>query len=268
MRSCAESFAAYGLRSIGIGERRLPISDITLCDQVALIGGGMLWNFYFAALAVGLGFFFACLLALMKASDNPLAQWPASSFIFVFRGSPLFIQFFFVYELFVLLPKVAGSIDVGLFELSVETRWLTRAWLGALIVLFLNTSAYSAEIFYGALKSCPRGELEAADAYGMSRWMRFRRVQWPTMLRLGWPSYTNEALFLFHATTLVFFSSFPAWRQEGDALYYANYLAEKTFNPFTPYPIVAVFFVLGALAVLFAFGRIERRLNRHLLRGR
>ena len=39
------------------------------------------------------------------------------------------------------------------------------------------------------------------------------------MLRLGWPGYTNEAIFLFHSTTLVFFSAFPAWQQRGDALY-------------------------------------------------
>ena len=267
MRSCAESFAAYGLRSIGYGERRLPVADITFCDQVALIGGGMLWNVYFATLAVGLGFFFAMMLALMKASPARWARWPATAFIFVFRGSPLFIQFFFVYELFVLLPRVVGSIDLIFVELTAKTAWFTRAWLGGLIVLFLNTSAYSAEIFYGALRSCSRGELEAADAYGMSPWKRFWRVQRPTMLRLGWPSYTNEALFLFHATALVFFSSFPARQQEGDALYYASYLAEKTFNPFVAYPMVAVFFVLSSLGVLAVFGLINRRLNRHMARS-
>ena len=64
------------------------------------------------------------------------------------------------------------------------------------------------------------------------------------MLRLAWPAYTNEAIFLFHATTLVFFSSFPAWQQRGDALYYANYFADKTFNPFVPYPILAGYFIL------------------------
>ncbi len=68
------------------------------------------------------------------------------------------------------------------------------------------------------------------------------------MLRLAWPAYTNEAIFLFHATTLVFFSGFPAFQQKGDALYYANYFADKTFNPFVPYPIVAFYFILLTLA--------------------
>ena len=131
-------------------------------------------------------------------------------------------------------------------------------------MLFLNTSAYTAEIFYGALRSVPKGDIEAAQAFGMDGYTRFRRIVFPTMLRLAWPSYTNEAIFLFHATTLVFFSGFPAWRQEGDALYYASYFAEKTFNPFVPYPIVAVYFIVSTIGIIMVFGLANRYLNRHL----
>ena len=66
------------------------------------------------------------------------------------------------------------------------------------------------------------------------------------------------------STTLVFFSGFPAFQQRGDALYYANYFADKTFNPFVPYPIVAVYFILLTLLLTWAFGRVNARLNRHL----
>ena len=84
------------------------------------------------------------------------------------------------------------------------------------------------------------------------------------MLRTAWPSYTNEAIFLYHATALVFFSAFPAWRQQGDALYYGNYFAEKTFNPFVAYPIVGVYFILGTVGIILMFGFVNKRLNRHL----
>ena len=190
---------------------------------------------------------------MAKNSQKRWLRSPANGFIFVFRGSPLFIQFFFAYFVFLSLKSVSPIFDP-----------LSAAWLGALIVLFLNTSAYSAEIFYGALRSIPKGDLEAADAYGLSGWSRFRRVIWPTMMRLAWPSYTNEAIFLFHATTLVFFSGFPAWRQKGDALYYANYFADKTFNPFVPYPILAFYFILLTLVIIGLFGVINTRLNRHM----
>ncbi len=251
--SCWETIADYALRSIGIGERLLPREGFTLCQQVTLIGSGLIWNIYFGTLALLSGFVLATAVAMGKAADNPLIRKPSEWFIFVFRGSPLFIQFFFAYFAFLSLKQVFPVFQP-----------LTSAWAGALLVLFLNTAAYSGEIFYGALQSIPRGDLEAADAYGFSGWTKFRKITWPTMLRLAWPAYTNEAIFLFHATTLVFFSGFPAWQQRGDALYYASYFADKTFNPFVPYPILAGYFILLTLGLIGLFGVANRRLNRHL----
>ena len=251
--SCWDVIADYSLRSIGFGERLLPRSDFTICQQVTLIGSGMLWNVYFGIVALCSGFFFATALAVGKASRLFWVRKPAEWFIFVFRGSPLFIQFFFAYFVFLSLKQAVPFFSP-----------FTSAWAGALVVLFLNTAAYSGEIFYGALLSIPKGDIEAADAYGFSGLNRFRKITWPTMLRLAWPAYTNEAIFLFHATTLVFFSGFPAYQQRGDALYYANYFADKTFNPLVPYPILAGFFIALTLVVIGIFGLINKRLNRHL----
>ena len=265
--SCAEAFGAYALRSLGHGERLLPRGEIAFCEQVVLIGSGMIWNVYFAVVALGLGFVFAVALAVAKTARSAWLRRPATWFVFVFRGSPLFIQFFFAYAAFVSLPRAEAVIDLVFTEITAQTRWLARAWLGALIVLWLNTSAYAAEIFHGALRAVPQGDLEAADAYGLSGWTKFRRIAFPTTMRLAWPAYTNEAIFLFHATALVFFSGFPAMQQRGDALYYARYFAQQTFNPFIPYPIAAAYFVLVTLVIIALFGAINRRLNRHMPQG-
>jgi len=222
----------YAFRSLGYGERLLPRSDFTLCQQFTLIGSGMIWNIYFGVLALAAGFILATAVAVGKASPNRFINGCARWFIFIFRGSPLFIQFFFAYFLFLSLKGVAPFFNP-----------LTSAAWGALIVLFLNTAAYSAEIFYGALQSIPKGDIEAADAYGLSGWSRFRRVIWPTMLRLAWPGYTNEAIFLF-------------------------YFADKTFNPFIPYPILAGYFIVLTLVVIAVFGLVNHRLNRHLPQDR
>lgn len=251
--SCWQTLQDYGLRSLGYGERLLPRTDFTFCEHVVLIGSGMIWNIYFGVLALATGFFLATAVALGKGSNNRILRKSSEWFIFIFRGSPLFIQFFFAYFLFLSLKPVHPFFEP-----------FTAAWLGALIVLFLNTAAYSGEIFYGALRAIPKGDVESADAYGFSGWPRFKRIIWPTMLRLAWPAYTNEAIFLFHATTLVFFSGFPTWQQRGDSLYYARYFADKTFNPFVPYPILAVYFILLTLVLIGIFGMINRRLNRHL----
>ncbi|WP_102107654.1 ABC transporter permease [Oceaniglobus roseus] len=262
--SCLDTIHAYAFRSLGYGERLLPRTDFTLCEQFTLIGSGLIWNLYFGILALAFGFFLATAVGLAKASPSAWLRKPAEWFVFVFRGSPLFIQFFLAYESFVLLPKLGYDLNLGFTQITLGTSWLTKAWAGALIVLFLNTAAYTGEIFYGALRSIPKGDLEAADAYGFTGWNRFRKITWPTMLRLAWPAYTNEAIFLFHATTLVYFSGFPAWQQRGDALYYASYFADKTFNPFIPYPILAGYFILLTLCVITVFGLVNRRLNRHL----
>jgi polar amino acid transport system permease protein len=251
--TCYETIAAYAFRSLGYGERLLPRSDFTLCQQFTLIGSGMIWNIYFGLLALLIGFCIATLVALGKASPLKTLRKPAEWFIFIFRGSPLVIPFFFAYFLFLSLK--------GAYPIFSP---LTSATFGALVVLVLNTAAYTGEIFYGALLSIPKGDTEAADAYGLTGWKRFKRVIWPTMLRLAWPAYTNEAIFLFHATTLVFFAGFPAFQQKGDALYYANYFADKTFNPFVPYPILAGYFIIVTLCVIGLFGVINARLNRHL----
>ncbi|SHI59907.1 ABC transporter permease [Wenxinia saemankumensis] len=251
--SCWEIVADYAFRSLGYGERLLPRSDFTLCQQVVLIGSGMIWNVYFGAVALVAGFALATLVALGKAARSPWLRKPSEWFVFVFRGSPLFIQFFFAYFFFLSLKQSVPALDP-----------LTSAPVGAALVLFLNTAGYSAEIFHGALRSVPRGEVEAAEAYGLTGWPRFRRIVWPTMLRLAWPAYTNEAIFLFHATTLVFLSGFPAAGQKGDALYYASYFADQTFNPFVPYPILALYFIALTLVIVAIFGAVNRSLNRHL----
>ncbi|MEO0864334.1 MAG: ABC transporter permease subunit, partial [Pseudomonadota bacterium] len=109
--SCLQTIADYGLRAIGIGERLLPREDFTLCQQFTLIGSGMIWNVYFGVMALTLGFFLATAVALGKASSNRWLRKPSEWFIFVFRGSPLFIQFFFAYFTFQSLKSVYPFFD-------------------------------------------------------------------------------------------------------------------------------------------------------------
>ncbi|MEC7090873.1 MAG: ABC transporter permease subunit [Pseudomonadota bacterium] len=265
---CNAAIEDYALRSIGIGEKLLPKSDITLCDQFVLIGSGVIWNLYFCIIALAFGFIFAILTAIIRFNKYRFLSKAIDIYVFIFRGSPLFIQFFCAYEIFVLLPKIGFDINLLFATITVETSWLTKAWLGAVLVLFLNTTAYSSEIFYGALKSIPKHDIEAAEAFGLSTRRKYRKIIIPTMLRNSWSSYTNEAIFLFHATTLVFFSSFPAWRQSGDALYYASYFADKTFNPFIPYPIIAVYFISITLLIILIFKIINVYFTKHLPKER
>ena len=98
--SCWQTIQDYAFRSIGFGERLLPRDDFTICQQFTLIGSGMIWNIYFGLVALIIGFFIAHVAALGRASGNVVARKAAEWFILIFRGSPLFIQFFLAYLYF------------------------------------------------------------------------------------------------------------------------------------------------------------------------
>jgi len=199
------------------------------------------------AVCLALGLFLGLFVGAARFSRRAWLYYPATVFVEIFRNTPVLVQIMWFFFAFPIL--VPFKIDA-----------FTAATLG----LALNTTAFASEIYRAGLQSIPKGDTEAADAYGISGWSRFKRIIWPTMLRLAWPAYTNEAIFLFHATTLVFFTGFPALQQRGDALYYASYFADKTFNPFIPYPILAGYFILLTLVIIAIFGLINRRLNRHV----
>jgi len=74
-------------------------------------------------------------------------------------------------------------------------------------------------------------------AVGMSKSQVFRSTTWPNMLRLAWPAYTNEVVFLFHATALVYFT-LPVINQQKDLMNKAGELFEKDYNVFLHFSVV------------------------------
>jgi His/Glu/Gln/Arg/opine family amino acid ABC transporter permease subunit len=227
-----------------------------LFQEVALFAPAVVFNIYFAAASIPLGFVFAVILALGKASPNPLISRLSRGYIYAFRGSPLFIQFFMLYSL-------ALSFNVAVWKpMGISWFVLHPLFIGPL-VLTLNTGAYTAEIFYGALRAVPRGEVEAARAYGMSKTQQFRHVIWPNLIRMAWPAYTNEVVFLFHATCIVYFA-LPVIGNQRDLMITAKDLFERDFNAFLHFSVAALWFLAVSLVIFFLFGLVYRRLMRHM----
>jgi polar amino acid transport system permease protein len=228
----------------------------TIINEIGLLAMPALFNIYFAAAAIPIGFLLAIFLALGKGSRNRLIRSLSRGYIYFFRGSPFFIQLFMFYTL-------ALSFNVSLWKpLGIDWLVLHPLFLGPAI-LALNTTAYTAEIFYGALTTVPRGEVEAARAYGMSWGQRFRRIVWPNLIRIAWPAYTNEVVFLFHATALVYFT-LPVIGDQKDLMNKAGELFERDYRVFLHFSVAALYFLCISLAIFFVFGLIYRRLMRHL----
>jgi His/Glu/Gln/Arg/opine family amino acid ABC transporter permease subunit len=225
-------------------------------QEIVLFAPAVVFNIYFAVASIPLGFVMAIFLALGKASENPLISRLSRGYIYAFRGSPLFIQFFMIYSL-------ALSFNLAIWKpMGISWFVLHPLFIGPL-VLVLNTSAYTAEIFYGALRAVPRGEVEAARAYGMSRRQQFRQVIWPNLIRLAWPAYTNEVVFLFHATAIVYFA-LPVIGLQKDVMITAKELFERDYNAFLHFSVAALYFLAVSLVIFFLFGLIYKRLMRHM----
>ncbi|MHB1111009.1 MAG: ABC transporter permease subunit [Devosia sp.] len=215
-----------------------------------------LFNLYFAFASIPAGFVLAVFMALGKASRNKLIAGLCQGYIYAFRGSPFFIQLFMFYSM-------ALAFNVSLWKpLGIDWLVLHPLFLGPAI-LTLNTTAYTAEIFYGALTTVPIGEVEAARAYGMSRLQQLRSVIWPHTIRIAWPAYTNEVVFLFHATALVYFT-LPVIDEQKDLMNKAGELFERDYNAFLHFSVAALYFLMISLAIFFVFGLIYRRLMRHM----
>jgi len=214
------------------------------------------FNLYFALASIPLGFPLAVLLALGKASQNKSISFLSRIYIYAFRGSPLFIQFFMFYSIMLVLNKPLWK-PWGLDDIMLHPLFLGP------FVLILNTCAYAAEIFYGALKTVPKGEIEAALAMGMDSWNVFRSVTWPNMLRLAWPAYTNEMVFLFHATTLVYFT-LPVIDEQKDLMNKAGELFERDYNVFLHFSVAALYFLLISVFIFWIAGMMQKHLNRHI----
>jgi His/Glu/Gln/Arg/opine family amino acid ABC transporter permease subunit len=224
--------------------------------DLGLLAKPALFNIYFAFASIPIGFVLAIFLALGKASPNKFISALSRGYIYAFRGSPFFIQLFMIYS--VMLA----------FNLAVWKPWgidwfvLHPLFLGPAI-LALNTTAYSAEIFYGALMTVPGGEVEAARAYGMSRGQVFRAITWPHLIRIAWPAYTNEVVFLFHATALIYFT-LPVIDDQKDLINMAGELFERDYNAVLHFSVAALYFLAISLCIFFVFGLVYRRLMRHM----
>jgi len=227
-----------------------------ILDDIAVLARPALFNIYFALASIPIGFVLAIFFALGKASRNGLISSLSRGYIYAFRGSPLFIQLFMIYSL-------ALAFNLSVWKpLGIDGIVLNPLVLGPAI-LALNTTAYTAEILYGALVTVPRGEIEAANAYGMNRVQIFRSVTWPHMIRLAWPAYTNEVVFLFHATALVYFT-LPVIGDQKDLMNMAGELYQRDYNAFLHFPVAALYFLGVSLGIFLVFGRVYRRLTRHM----
>ncbi|NBA98286.1 ABC transporter permease [Pseudomonas sp. R5(2019)] len=217
-------------------------------DGAGLSGVAMtLWLFI---LSIVLGFFISIPLALARVSRHFWLRWPVEFYTYVFRGTPLYIQLLICYT--------------GLYGLEVvrNTALLDEFFRNALnctvLAFVLNTCAYTVEIFAGAIRNIPHGEIEAARAYGLYGWRLNLFVVVPAALRRSIPAYSNELILMLHATSLAFTATVA------DILKVARDANAATFMTFEAFGLAALLYMLLSFVLVGLFRLAERRWMRFL----
>jgi His/Glu/Gln/Arg/opine family amino acid ABC transporter permease subunit len=194
--------------------------------------GGMVLTLELTLASLLLGMVLALPLAALRTARHWSLWAPAYGYITFFRGTPLLVKIFLIYY------------GTGQFEWIRETPlWplLRESWWCAVLAFSLNTAAYTAEILRGAIQAVPRGEIEAAMALGMSRFLVFRLVALPRAFRLALPAYGNEIILVIKSSSLA--STITLLDITG----VARTLVAHTYAPYE------IFLVAGALYLALTF---------------
>lgn len=150
--------------------------------------GGLLLTVVVAITGIVFSLPLGILLALGRRSDMPIVQYFSIGFIEIWRGVPLITVLFMVMYMLPLFLPPGMNFDK-----------LSRALIG--IALF--SSAYMAEVVRGGLQAIPKGQVEAAQALGLSYWKTMQLIVLPQALKIVIPGIVNTFISLFKETTLV-----------------------------------------------------------------
>ena len=149
-------------------------------------------------LAMLIGVIGGVILAVMRMSPNPVFKSIAWLFLWVFRGTPVYVQLMF----WGLIGAIYDSINLGFTQISLDP-FTSSAFMLAVVGLGLNEAAYMAEIVRSGVSSVPEGQIEASKALGMGWGQTMRRTVLPQAMRIIIPPTGNEFISLLKTSSLV-----------------------------------------------------------------
>ena len=190
-------------------------------------------------------------VALARLSPNPLLWVPSAFYILLMRGTPLLVQTYLIYY-------GLGEVLPGSFiQKTFLWPYLKDGFWYAVFAFSLNTAGYTGEILRGAMSAVPKGEIEAAIAYGMSPWLRLRRVILPRAIQICLPAMSGETILLLKATSLA--SLITVW----DIMGTARQIQKETYQIYEPLLAAGIIYIVTVFILTRLLNVVERRINQH-----
>lgn len=185
------------------------------------------------AIALVLGTIFG----LLRVSRSIVLRGIGTTFVDIFRGTPLLVQAFFIYFG---IPSALG------FQMSAMTA--------GIITLSLNAGAYMTEIVRGGILSVDKGQMEAARSLGIGYLPTMRKVILPQAIRTMIPSYINQFVITLKDTSILSVIGIAELTQTGRIIIAGNY---KSFEMWL---IIGIIYFIVIMALTKLSDQVEKRI--------
>ena len=232
-----------------------------MLDKLALLGFGQggwglaLLQGAFITISIALatlpfGLALGLIVALGKRSDSAILRWLSTVYTTVFRGVPELLTLYIIYfGIQILLQELWAKLGLpGNFSMP--------PFVAVMVALGVVLSAFSSEVWVGALNSIQKGQREAASALGLSKAQAFRLVVFPQLIRVALPGLGNNWMVLLKETSLVSVITLP------DIMFITTRANVVTKEPFLFFGAAMLIYFAFSLISAWGLGRVEARTNR------
>jgi len=187
---------------------------------------------FFAAI---LTFILGIIVAFMKLSSYQFLKDIATVYITIVRGTPLLVQIFLFY-----------FIVANIFELD--------RFIAGVLALGIFFGAYMAEILRGAIQSIDKGQLEAANSLGISKFQAMRYIILPQAFKRALPTLVGEMIALIKDSSLVSVISITDLTKVGKEI------VANTFSPFETWIVIALVYLSITSVLSYVGHKLEKRM--------
>jgi len=206
---------------------------------------GMRFTLILTLMATAGGIVIGTLLAMARLSNIPGMSQVAGAYVNLIRSMPLVLVIFWFYFL---VPYIGQWITGASRPIQVG------AFLSALVTFTLFEAAYFCEIMRAGIQSIPRGQVQAAEALGMSYWTSMREIILPQAFRNMLPVLLTQTIILFQDTSLVYVISVT------DFLGAASKIAQRDGRLVEMYLFAAAVYFIISLAASYGVRRLQNRI--------
>jgi len=219
---------------------------VMLHGYLPAILGGLQSTLSVAAVSLLAACIFGLIGAAAKLAASPAANRIALVYTTLIRGVPeLVLMLLIFYGGQIAINALADRMGAGYIDIN--------PFIAGTMTLGFIFGAFLTETFRGAVLAIPRGQTEAALAYGLTRGQVLRRITLPQMIRHAIPGFTNSWLVMLKASALVSIIGLD------DMVHRANLAAAATRQPFTFYATIALIYLALTTISILALGWLERR---------